>query len=95
MARSSGGEGGINRVHSIVPTSEDWRSVVNDIVWEPPKDDDDSTHPDAEAEEEEGDDRPPEQIRQALQAVTSCLQLTEGVIAGLEGEKRQREGGGQ
>jgi len=33
-----GGGPGLNNAHSIVATNEDWRSAVNDMVWEPPPD---------------------------------------------------------
>ena len=43
LARSDGG--GLSRLKSVVQTNEDWRSAVNEVVWEPPPDTGDNDAP--------------------------------------------------
>ena len=59
MARSGGlarSDGGLSRLKSVVQTNEDWRSAVNEVVWEPPPPDaeDDAPIVDENSMEEDG-----------------------------------------
>ncbi|CAI5964798.1 unnamed protein product [Closterium sp. NIES-64] len=94
LGRAGGlGKGEITRMQSLVPTSEDWRSVVNEMVWEPPKDNDDDPsllQIEEEVPEETG---PPEEVKRLYRVLGDCYCLVEKVITALAGAAAEVEKG--
>ncbi|GJP47727.1 hypothetical protein CLOM_g6899, partial [Closterium sp. NIES-68] len=94
LGRAGGlGKGEITRMNSLVPTSEDWRSVVNEMVWEPPKDGDDDAGALQIEEEVPEETGPPEEVKRLYRVLGDCYALVEKVVGALAGAAAEAEKG--